>query len=133
MLLSAFKVQSAQEHELSGTPIKINGVDAPLKTNILRNLNSTDNVIPLSVLGFPQSDDYILNKARSALQALGYYQPVLALVDEPQSDKIIKILTIDLKSPVRWDQVDIKLNCQNELPELSQLVSKHPFSQGQGG
>ena len=71
MLLSAFKVQSAQEHELSGTPIKINGVDAPLKTNILRNLNSTDNVIPLSVLGFPQSDDYILNKARSALQALG--------------------------------------------------------------
>lgn len=130
MLLSAFKVQSAQEHELSGTPIKINGVDAPLKTNILRNLNSTDNVIPLSVLGFPQSDDYILNKARSALQALGYYQPVLALVDEPQSDKIIKILTIDLKSPVRWHQVDIKLNCQNELPELSQLVSKHPFSQG---
>lgn len=130
MLLSAFKVQSAQEHELSGTPITINGVDAPLKTNILRNLNSTDNVIPLSVLGFPQSDDYILNKARSALQALGYYQSVLTLVDEPQSDKIIKILTIDLKSPVRWDQVDIKLNCQNELPELSQLVSKHPFSQG---
>lgn len=130
MLLSAFKVQSAQEHELSGTPITINGVDAPLKTNVLRNLNSTDNVIPLSVLGFPQSDDYILNKARSALQALGYYQPVLTLVDEPQSDKIIKILTIDLKSPVRWDQVDIKLNCQNELPELSQLVSNHPFSQG---
>ena len=130
MLLSAFKVQSAQEHELSGTPITINGVDAPLKTNILRNLNSTDNVIPLSVLGFPQSDDYILNKARSALQALGYYQSVLTLVDEPQSDKIIKILTIDLKSPVRWHQVDIKLNCQNELPELSQLVSKHPFSQG---
>jgi len=130
MLLSAFKVQSAQEHELSGTSITINGVDAPLKTNILRNLNSTDNVIPLSILGFPQSDDYILNKARSALQALGYYQPVLALVDEPESDIIIKILTIDLKSPVRWHQVDIKLNCQNELPELSQLVSKHPFSQG---
>ena len=130
MFVSAFKVQSAQNDEKAGTAITINGVDAALKTNILRNLNSTDNIIPLSVLGFPQSDNYILSKTRSALQALGYYQPILALSDELQSDKNTKILTIDLKAPVRWNKVDISLNCQNELSELSQLVAKHPFSQG---
>ena len=130
MFVRAFKVQSAQNDEKAGTAITINGVDAALKTNILRNLNSTDNIIPLSVLGFPQSDNYILSKTRSALQALGYYQPILALSDELQSDKNTKILTIDLKAPVRWNKVDISLNCQNELSELSQLVAKHPFSQG---
>lgn len=117
---------AAQSEENNGTIINIVGVDAGLKTNILRSLNSTENIIPLSILGFPQSDNYILTKARGALQALGYYQAELTITSVSQS----KTLTIDLNAPVRWHNTDIALNCASEIVELSTLISKHPFSKG---
>ena len=117
---------SAQYDEKLGTPINITGVDTPFKTNVLRSLNSNENVIPLSVLGFPQSDNYILTKTRSALQALGYYQPVLTLTDDNQG----KALNIDLQTPVRWNDVSIALNCEQEIDEISKLIAKHPFTNG---
>ncbi len=128
MLASAFKVQSAQPNDKPGTVIIITGVDSTLKTNILRNLNSNENIIPLSLLGFPQSDNYILNKARSALQALGYYQPILTLSDNHQGDKTTKALTVDLQAPVRWHNVSLTLDCDNVAPELAKLVENHPFA-----
>ncbi|MBA6391329.1 BamA/TamA family outer membrane protein [Colwellia sp. BRX10-3] len=125
MLTNAFKVESAEPDKV-GTHLNIMGVEAVFKTNILRNLSSNENIIPLSLLGFPQSDNYILNKTRSALQALGYYQPILTLTD----DKEGKILTIDLQSPVRWNNTSIVLNCEIEVAEMSTLVVKHPFTKG---
>lgn len=126
MLANSFNVQSAETEGKVGTQLNIIGVEAVFKTNILRNLNSNENIIPLSLLGFPQSDNYILNKTRSALQALGYYQPVLTLAD----DKEGKVLTIDLQKPVRWNNTDIVLNCETEVEEISTLVTKHPFLKG---
>lgn len=126
MLANAFKVQSAEPDNSVGTHLNIMGVENVLKTNILRNLSSNENVIPLSLLGFPQSDNYILNKTRSALQALGYYQSVLTLAD----DKLGKILTIDLQAPVRWQNTNIVLNCEDEIEGISQLIAHHPFTQG---
>tara|TARA_R110000737_G_scaffold109203_3_gene142136 strand:- start:13482 stop:15200 length:1719 start_codon:yes stop_codon:yes gene_type:complete len=123
MLASTFQVKSAQYDDKTGTYITITGVDAVLKTNILRNLSSNENVIPLSILGFEQSDNYIVNKTRSALQALGYYQPILTLVDDKQG----KLLTIELGSAVRWHNINIMLNCDQGLTELAELVAKHPF------
>ncbi len=128
MLASTFKVQSAQQDIKPGTVITITGVDSTLKTNILRNLNSNENIIPLSVLGFEQSDNYILNKARSALQALGYYQPILTLSDNNQGDKPAKALTVDLQAPVRWHNVSLTFDCENVPTELSKLVEHHPFA-----
>ena len=126
MLTNALTVQSAEPDDNVGTHLNIIGVESALKTNILRNLSSNENTIPLSLLGFPPSDNYILIKARNALQALGYYQPVLTLADDKQG----KILTIDLQVPVRWHNTDIVLNCENEIKEISQLIVKHPFTQG---
>ena len=126
MLVSAFKVKSAEPDIKLGTHLNIIGVEAVFKTNILRNLSSNENVIPLSLLGFPQSDNYILNKARSALQALGYYQPVLTLADDKQG----KALTIELQEPVRWNNTSIVLNCETEVEEILKLVGKHPFLKG---
>lgn len=126
MLLSAFKVQSAEPDVKLGTHLNIIGVEAAFKTNILRNLSTNENIIPLSLLGFPQSDTYILNKARSALQALGYYQPTLTLADDKQG----KVLTIELQAPVRWNNTRILLNCESEIEEVSKLVAKHPFLKG---
>jgi translocation and assembly module TamA len=126
MLANAFVVQSAEPGDNVGTHLNIMGVESAFKINILRNLSSNENTIPLSLLGFPQSDYYILTKARSALEALGYYQPILTLADEKQG----KILTIDLQDPVRWHNTDIVLNCENEIKEISQLIAKHPFTQG---
>ena len=128
MLASTFKVQSAQQDIKPGTVITITGVDSTLKTNILRNLNSNENIIPLSVLGFEQSDNYILNKARSALQALGYYQPILTLSDNNQGDRPAKALTVDLQAPVRWHNVSLTFDCENVPTELSKLVEHHPFA-----
>jgi translocation and assembly module TamA len=126
MLVTALTVQSAELGDNVGTHLNIMGVESALKTNILRNLSTNENTIPLSLLGFPQSDNYILTKVRSALQALGYYQPVLTLADDKQG----KILTIDLQAPVRWHNTNIVLNCENEIKEISQLIAKHPFTQG---
>jgi translocation and assembly module TamA len=128
MIASTFKVQSAQQDIKPGTVITITGVDSTLKTNILRNLNSNENIIPLSVLGFEQSDNYILNKARSALQALGYYQPILTLSDNNQGDRPAKALTVDLQAPVRWHNVSLTFDCENVPTELSKLVEHHPFA-----
>jgi len=128
MLASTFKVQSAQQDIKPGTVITITGVDSTLKTNILRNLNSNENIIPLSVLGFEQSDNYILNKARSALQALGYYQPILTLTDNNQGNRPAKALTVDLQAPVRWHNVSLTFDCENVPTELSKLVEHHPFA-----
>jgi len=126
MLANVAKVQSAESEGKVGTHLNIIGVEAPLKTNILRNLSSNENIIPLSLLGFPQSDSYILNKTRSALQALGYYQPILTLADDKQG----KVLTIDLQQAVRWNNTHIVLNCQTQVEEISTLVTKHPFLKG---
>jgi translocation and assembly module TamA len=124
MLTSVDKAHSAESDDKVGTHLTIIGVDSALKTNILRTLSSNENIIPLSVLGFEQSDNYILNKARAALQALGYYQPVLTLSD----DKAGKVLNVDLQAPVRWHNISILLNCENIPEALSALVAKHPFS-----
>ena len=124
MLTSVDKAHSAGSDSKVGTHLNIMGVDSALKTNILRTLSSNDNIIPLSVLGFEQSDNYILNKSRAALQALGYYQPVLTLAD----DKAGKLLTVDLQAPVRWHNISILLDCENIPEALSALVAKHPFS-----
>ena len=124
MLTSVDKAHSAGSDNKVGTHLNIMGVDSALKTNILRTLSSNDNIIPLSVLGFEQSDNYILNKSRAGLQALGYYQPVLTLAD----DKAGKLLTVDLQAPVRWHNISILLDCENIPEALSALVAKHPFS-----
>ena len=126
MLMIAAKAQADDPANSVGTHLNIVGVNDALQTNILRNLSTNENIIPLSLLGFPQSDNYILNKARSALQALGYYQPILTLVDDKQG----KLLTIDLQAPVRWHNTNIVLNCETDVKEISQLVAKHPFSKG---
>ena len=126
MLTNTFEVLAAEPEVNRGTPITITGVESALKVNILRSLSSHENVIPLSILGFPQSDNNILTKTRSALQALGYYQPILTLLD----DKEGKNLNVDLQSPVRWNNVDISLSCDNAPNELSQLIASPPFTKG---
>ncbi|WP_241238956.1 BamA/TamA family outer membrane protein [Colwellia sp. Arc7-635] len=126
MLTNTFEVLAAEPEANRGTPITITGVESALKVNILRSLSSHENVIPLSILGFPQSDNNILTKTRSALQALGYYQPILTLLD----DKEGKNLNVDLQSPVRWNNVDISLSCDNAPNELSQLIASPPFIKG---
>lgn len=120
------KAWSEESDGKQGTPLNIIGVDAVFKTNVFRSLSSTDNIIPLSLLGFPQSDNYILNKARSALQALGYYQSVLTISEDIKG----KTLTIDLKQPVLWNTLSIVLNCENEIKEMSQLIANPPFIKG---
>lgn len=126
MIAATAKVSAAYHDEQLGTLITIIGVDESLKTNILRNLSANDNVIPLSILGFPQSDNTILRKARGALQALGYYQAVLTLTDDNQG----KTLTIDLQEAVRWHHINIELACDTPLKEISALVDKQPFVKG---
>ena len=126
MLTNPFAALAADPEANTGTPITITGVESALKTNILRSLSSHENVIPLSILGFPQSDNNILTKTRSALQALGYYQPILTLLDDNEG----KNLNVDLQSPVRWNNVDISLSCDNAPNELSQLIASPPFIKG---
>lgn len=120
------KAWSADSADKLGTPLNIIGVETAYKTNIFRSLSSNENIIPLSLLGFPQSDNYILNKARNALQALGYYQPALTLIEDQKG----KTLTIDLKQPVLWHSSSIVLKCENENEVMSQLITKHPFIKG---
>ena len=122
------KAWSADSADKLGTPLNIIGVETAYKTNIFRSLSSNENIIPLSLLGFPQSDNYILNKARNALQALGYYQPVLTLMEDQKG----KTLTIELKQPVLWHSRSIVLKCENEneTEVMSQLITKHPFIKG---
>ncbi len=122
------KAWSADSADKLGTPLNIIGVETAYKTNIFRSLSSNENIIPLSLLGFPQSDNYILNKARNALQALGYYQPVLTLMEDQKG----KTLTIELKQPVLWHSSSIVLKCENENENevMSQLITKHPFIKG---
>ncbi len=124
--MTSLTANSAQAEDKLGTVINIIGVDNGLKTNILRSLNTSDNIIPLSILGFPQSDNYILSKARSALQALGYYQPVLTIKDENHA----KQLTIDLQSPVRWNDTNITLHCENTDESNVKFTALHPFVKG---
>ncbi|SEL27070.1 autotransporter secretion outer membrane protein TamA [Colwellia chukchiensis] len=128
MLLTFYcwQVSAQTNQQQDGTYIKVLGVDAAIKRNILRHLNSHENVIPLSLLGLPQADTVILRKASSALQALGYYQPKLALSEDEQG----KVLTIELQSAVRWHQVNIELNCAAHLTAIADLIDRHPFKQG---
>ena len=126
LLVTTSKVIAADPGINSGTHLNIIGVETTFKTNIYRSLSSNENVIPLSLLGFPQSDNYILSKARSALQALGYYQPALTLSEDQKG----KVLSIELNKPVRWNNSSISLNCEIESKEMSQLVAKHPFTKG---
>lgn len=126
LLVLTTKAWSADSTDKLGTPLNIIGVETAYKTNIFRSLSSNENIIPLSLLGFPQSDNYILNKARNALQALGYYQPALTLIEDQKG----KTLTIDLKQPVLWHSSSIVLKCENENKVMSQLITKHPFIKG---
>lgn len=126
LLATAFKAKAAEPGINLGTHLNIIGVETAFKTNIYRSLSSNENVIPLSLLGFPQSDNYILSKARSALQALGYYQPTLTLSEDQKG----KVLSIELNKPVRWNNSSIVLNCEIETKEMSQLILKHPFTEG---
>ena len=60
------------------------------------------------------------------MQALGYYQPALTLIEDQKG----KTLTIDLKQPVLWHSSSIVLKCENENEVMSQLITKHPFIKG---
>ncbi|WDE02396.1 POTRA domain-containing protein [Thalassomonas actiniarum] len=114
------------EMQDTGTAIKIIGVDGTIKANIQSHLALTDDLFPLSVLGFPRSDAFIIDKTRQALQTLGYYRPEIRVTDQKQG----KVLTVEPGQPVRWRNIDLRLTCEQAYPELQQLLNRPPFKSG---
>lgn len=117
----------AVAEEDAGTPIDITGVSDPLLANIAGHLEIQQGQLALSTLGLPRSNEYILRKTRSALQAYGYYQPTLTL----EGDHRHWYLTVDKGEATRWQTVSIAINGQRPLPEpLSNLVTAPPLVAG---
>ena len=108
---------------IKGTKISISGVDDKIKNNILSHLRVEKNVVPLSAMGFPRSDNFIINTSQKALQAVGYYQPIITLTGDHQE----KQLVIQLKTPVTWRTVNITHQCNNMPAALADLINKPPF------
>ncbi len=108
----------------SGSPIKIQGVSSQLLENIEIHLELQDGKIPLSGLGFPRSNEYILNKTNQALQALGYYHPQINLSGNYTGWQ----LKITPGEPTRWKNVQIEISGEGkENKQLKQFSINHPF------
>lgn len=117
----------SNNNQFIGTKLTISGVDNKFKNNIYNHLRVNDDHIPLSAMGFPRTDNYIINTAEKALQAFGYYQAEFNLSGDHQH----KILTIDLGQPVVWRDIAIKLTCPSATPNITALLAKPPFSSQQ--
>ncbi len=89
----------------AGSPLIIEGVDGPVKDNIVAHLELNEGKVPLSILGFPRSNEYILRNVRAALKALGYYSPNLTLSGGHEQWN----LTVDVGLPIRWASINLKL------------------------
>ncbi|NVJ59950.1 MAG: BamA/TamA family outer membrane protein [Gammaproteobacteria bacterium] len=119
--------KSSVEQNLQGTPITITGVEDAVLQNIAAHLEISDNKVPLSVLGFPRSNEYILRKTRQALQALGYYEPELSLSGDHQS----WTLNIDPGNKLSWKQISIKITPEDQVStELKQLLNQSSIKTG---
>jgi translocation and assembly module TamA len=116
----------SQDEQL-GTPIEIIGVSGSIKENIEIHLGLEDEKIPLSAVGFPRSNEFILRKTQQAMQALGYYKPEISL----QGDHTGWRLEINKGLPVVWSSADLKIIGEGEsYPRLQSLSNNHPFKQG---
>jgi translocation and assembly module TamA len=117
----------ASEADPLGSKITIKGVSSDIQTNIALHLGLEDNLLPLSNLGFPRSNEYILSKTEQALQAMGYYQPSIELSAEHNA----WLIDITLNKAIRWQQIEVVLDGEGKnSPALLKLISEQPLSSG---
>ena len=115
---------TAQSDQNADSKIEIIGVPDLIKQNIELHLGIEKDLLPVSSLGFPRSNDFILSKTYQALQAMGYYQPSVRLTGNHQ----LWNLSITLNNPVVWDKVDVRLlGAGQEFSPLIEIINQHPF------
>lgn len=129
LMLSCFIMSHSvlAREQLTDSPIIITGISDSLKENVEIHLDLKDGGIPLSTIGFPRSNEFILRKTTQAMQALGYYSPKLSL----QGDHGGWQLEIDKGPPILWQSANFILKGKGiDNEALNLLVNSHPFIQG---
>ncbi|WP_448564452.1 autotransporter assembly complex protein TamA [Thalassotalea ganghwensis] len=111
--------------ETSGTRLEIIGVENVIKENILAHLNVEKDKLPPSALGFVRTDAYIERHIKQALQALGYYQPVINLAGDHAHKKI----TIDIGPALLWQRITIDYLCSAEEKAIVELAAPFTINQ----
>lgn len=119
--------QSDGNNVATGSPIVITGIDGDLIKNVVAHLEVVNDEVPFSTLGFPRSNEYILSKTRSALHALGYYDPKIRL----SGDHRRWTLEINPGTPIKWIAVEMTLSGDESVPVVLQnLIDEGPIKVG---
>jgi len=111
-----------------GSAVVITGVSGSILENIKAYLGIEEKIIPYSALGFPRSDNYIIQKATEALRVMGYYRPQVTLNGDHQQ----WLLSIEKGDPVTWAGIEIHVSGGGELVSpLMDQINNHPFIIGE--
>jgi translocation and assembly module TamA len=120
----SLNASAANQTSLVGTPIKIVGASDSEKRNIEIHLGIEQGAIPLSALGFPRSNEYILRTSKQALQALGYYKPDILL----SGDHSLWQLSIKAGNPVLFNKLEIQIVGAGSKDEIfNKAIKELPF------
>lgn len=99
--------------------LRIEGIGGELLENVRAHIGPEEETGRMT---FRALEQHATEKARNALQALGYYDPVLSTGREDGGKAVVCLLRIEPGEPVRYTAFDVRLTGEGH-PELDLLVS----------
>jgi translocation and assembly module TamA len=127
-LLTAGLLVAAAFPAFGITQLDVEGIEGPLLDNVK------------TFVGLPMDDDPLVvrrhaegaaDKARSALEALGYYDSTIQVSTHQDGTQSVLKLVIEAGKPVRLDAVDIRLEGEAAAdPAFTNLLNRLPLQAG---
>ena len=112
--------------------VRLEGVDEPLKSNILAHMRLDDEPCDLQPVRLRYQFGRAPDAIRAALRPFGYYEPVIeASFEEPEEECWRAVFRIDPGEPVLVTATDIAVRGEGaELPLFQQLLDQSDISVG---
>jgi len=113
---------------LGGTRLEIEGIEGLLLDNVQTFVGLPVDEDPLVVRRYAEG---VSQKARSALEALGYYGADIQVSTRHENEDVIIQITIEPGEPIHLDAVDIHLKgAATNDPAFTELIRQLPLKKG---
>jgi translocation and assembly module TamA len=99
--------------------LRIDGVDGPLRKNVEAYIGPREETDRMSWRALGKHVD---KQVRDALQALGYYHPIISLSRDGEGENAVAVIDITVGEPVRLRRVDVQF--EGAHPELQVFVDE---------
>ncbi|MFZ5755934.1 MAG: autotransporter assembly complex protein TamA [Pseudomonadota bacterium] len=107
--------------------VRTEGIDGELRRNVIAYIGPEEETGRMSYRALARHAE---EQARAALQALGYYHPVITVSREGREDKPVCVLRIEAGPPVLVRDVQVLLEGDRDPRELGEFVALNRAHRG---